>query len=127
MVKVAVLDLDDPKEWNRWVIGTPSDVPKSSPFYSEQIQVAYVNNPKREDFFKMQVEHYHTPPIEEYFLVLRGTLKVKVEDTIIVLKPMQLLAVPPNRRHTILDYSPPLQYFLIRAPISSEKTKIVTE
>jgi mannose-6-phosphate isomerase-like protein (cupin superfamily) len=74
-----------------------------------------------------QVEHYHTPPIEEYFLVLQGTLKVKVEDTVIVLKPMQLLTVPPNKRHTIIDYSSPLRYFVFRAPISSGKTKIITQ
>ena len=124
MVKVAVLDLNDPKNRNRWIVGTPNQVPKSSPFYSEQIQIAYVNNPEREWFFNMQKEHLHTPPIEEYYLVLRGTLKVKVEDTVIVLKPMQLLTVPPNKRHTIIDYSSPLQYFLIRNSISGEKTKV---
>jgi mannose-6-phosphate isomerase-like protein (cupin superfamily) len=127
MVEVAVLDLKNQENWNRWIIGTPPAVSEKSPFHSEQIQIAFVNNPKKEDFLKIQVEHYHTSPIEEYFLVLQGTLKVKVEDTLIILKPMQLLAVPPNKRHTITDYSPPLQYFLIRAPISIEKTKIVTE
>lgn len=124
MVKIGVLDLNDPKKWNRWIVGTPEDVPKTSRFYSEQIQIAYVNNPEREWFLRMQKEHWHTPPIEEYFLVLQGTLKVKVEDTVIVLKPKQLLAVPPNKSHTIIDYSPPLQYFLIRSPISSEETKV---
>jgi mannose-6-phosphate isomerase-like protein (cupin superfamily) len=124
MVKVAVLDLSDQKNWNRWVIGTPSDVPRSSPSYSEQVQIAFVNSPERGGFLKMQVEHYHTSPIEEYFLVLQGTLKVKVEDTMITLKPMQLLAVPPNKRHKITDHYPPLRYFLVRAPISVEKTKV---
>jgi mannose-6-phosphate isomerase-like protein (cupin superfamily) len=127
MVKVAVLNFDDPEKWNRWIVGTPSEVPKSSPFYSEQLQMAYVNNPDRREFLKRQVEHYHIPPIEEYYLVLQGTLKVRVENRVIVLKPMQLLAVPPNKRHTIIDYSSPLQYFVIRAPISSEKTKIKTK
>lgn len=127
MVKVAILNLNDPKNQNRWIIGGPPDVPRTSSSYSDQVQIAFVNNPNREDFMKMQVEHYHTPPIEEYFLVLQGTLKVKIEDTTITIKPMQLLTVPPNKRHTILDYSPPLQYFLIRAPISTQKTKIITE
>jgi mannose-6-phosphate isomerase-like protein (cupin superfamily) len=127
MVKVAVLDLNDQKNWNRWIVGTPDDAPKSSPFYSEQIQIVFVSNPERENFLKIQVEHYHTPPIEEYFLVLQGTLKVEIEDTTITLKPMQLLAIPPNKSHTIIDYSPLLQYFLIRAPISTQKTKVVTE
>ena len=124
MVEVAVLDLNVPKNRNRWIVGTPNDVSKSSPFYSEQMQIAYVNNPEREWFFKMQKEHWHTPPIEEYYLVLQGTLKVKVEDSVIVLKPMQLLVVPPNKCHTITDFSSPLQYFLIRNSISGEKTKV---
>jgi mannose-6-phosphate isomerase-like protein (cupin superfamily) len=124
MVEVAVLDFSDPKNRNRWAVGTPNDVPKSSPFYSEQIQIAYVSNPEREWFFKMQKEHIHIPPIEEYYLVLQGTLKVKVEDAVFALKPMQLLAVPPNKCHTIIDYSSPLQYFLIRNSVSGKKTKI---
>jgi len=127
MVKAVALDFKDPKEWNRWIVGMPKDVPQCSPFYSEQIQIAYVNNPNREEFLKMQVEHYHTSPIEEYFLVLQGNLKVKVSNNIINLKSMQLLGIPPNERHTILDYTEPLRYFLIRAPISTEKTKIITE
>jgi len=123
MVKVAVLDLNDPKNWNRWVIGMPEQVPKSSPFYSEQIQIAYVKNPKK-GLLEKGVEHWHKSPIEEYYLVFQGTLKVKVEDTVFVLEPMQILAIPPNKRHKIFDYSFPVQFFTIRAPISSEKTKI---
>ena len=121
MVKVAVLDLKAPKN-RHWVIGTPPYVPKSSPFYSEHIQIAYVKNPKK-GHFKEEPEHLHSPPIEEYYLVLQGTLKVKLEDTVISLKPMQILAIPPNKRHKILNHSLPMQFFTIRAPISTEKTK----
>jgi mannose-6-phosphate isomerase-like protein (cupin superfamily) len=127
MVKVAVLDLNGSENWNRWIVGTPPDVPKSSLFYSEQVQMAFVNNPEKEEFLKIQVEHYHTPPIEEFILVLQGTLTVKVEDSIILLKPMQLLAFPPYKRHTIADCTSPLRYLLIRTPISTEKTKVVTK
>jgi len=122
--KVAILDLNDEEHWNRWIVGTPDAVPESSPFYSTQIQVAYVNNPKREWFFKLQEEHWHTT-IEEYYLVLQGALKVKVEETILTVKPMQLLVVPPKKRHTIIDFSSPLQYFLIRA--QNKDTKMVTK
>lgn len=127
MVKTAIQDLKDPKNQNRWIVGGPPDVPESSSSHSKQIQVAFVNNPNREDFMKLQVEHYHTPPIEEYFLMLQGTLKVKIEDATVTLAPMQLLMIPPKKRHTIIDYTPPLQYFLIRAPISTTKTKVVTK
>jgi mannose-6-phosphate isomerase-like protein (cupin superfamily) len=125
MVKVAVLDLNDPKNWNHWIIGTPTEVPESSPFYSEQIQIAHVKNLEK-GILEKEPEHYHSPPIEEFYLVLQGILKVKVEDNIIVLKPKQILAIPPNKRHKILNYSLPIQFFTIRAPISTEKTKIKT-
>ena len=124
MVKVAVLDLNDPKKWNRWVVGTPEEVPKSSPFYSEQLQIKYNKNPEKEFFLKKEEEHWHTPPIEEYYFVLQGTLEVKIENNAVSLEPMQILAVPPNKRHRVLDYSLPIQFFVIRAPISGEKTKI---
>ena len=124
MVEVAVLDLNDPEKWNHWVIGTPEEVPRSSPFCSEQLQVRYNKNPEKEHSLQKEVEHWHTPPIEEYYLVLRGTLRVKVEGTVIELGPMQILPVPPKKHHRVLDYSPTVEYLVIRAPISGEKTKI---
>ena len=124
MVKAAVLDLNDPRKWNLWVIGTPGDVPKSSPFYSEQLQIRYNKNPEKKLSLQKEVEHWHTPPIEEYYFLLQGTLKIKIDDDVVDLKPMQILPVPPNKRHRVLDYSFPVEFLVIRAPISSEKTKI---
>lgn len=125
MVKVAVLDLNNPENMNRWIIGGPPQVLESSPFSSEQTQVAYVKNIEN-GFLDKDPEHYHLPPIEEFYLVLEGILKVKVEDEVITLKSMQILAIPPKKRHRILDHSRRLQYF-IRTPISTERTKIKTE
>ena len=124
MVKVAVLDLKNSKNWNHWVIGTPDEVPKSSPFYSEQIQVRYDKSVEKEGNLQNEVEHSHTPPIEEYYFVLQGMLRVKVEDEVIDVKPMQILAVPPNKRHRVVDQSSPTEFLVFRAPISSGKTKI---
>jgi len=123
MVKVALLDLKDPKNRNRWIIGTPKDVPKTSPFYSEQIQIAYVKNPQK-GLLEKEEEHSHTPPIEEYYLILEGTLTVRVEDKEITIKPNQILTIPPEKRHKITNYTLPLQFFTIRAPISTKKTKM---
>lgn len=124
MVKVAILDLKDPEKQNRWVIGTPEEVPKSSPFYSEQLQVRYNRSLEKEYPPQNEVEHWHTPPIEEYYFVLKGALKVKVEDVIIDVEPMQILAVPPSKRHKVVDQSFPSEFLVFRAPISSGKTKI---
>jgi len=126
MVKSAVLNLNDPNNINRWIIGSPPQVSTSSPFYSEQIQIAHVKNIQK-GFLDKEPEHHHTPPIEEFYLVLKGTLKIKVEDETITLKPMQILAIPPKKRHKIIDHSLLLQYLTIRAPISTEKTKIETQ
>jgi mannose-6-phosphate isomerase-like protein (cupin superfamily) len=95
MVKVAILNLKDPENMNRWIIGGPPQVPKDSQFYSQQIQIAYVKNVQRGIITK-EPEHYHMSPIEEFYLVLKGTLKVKVENDIITIKPIQILAIPPK-------------------------------
>lgn len=123
MVEVAVLNLKDAVNMNRWIVGGPPQVPEDSPFHSEQIQIAYVKN-IQEGILTKEPEHYHTLPIEEFYLVLKGTLKAKVENTIITIKPMQILAIPPKTCHKIVNHSQRLQYFTIRAPISTEKTKI---
>jgi mannose-6-phosphate isomerase-like protein (cupin superfamily) len=123
MVKVAVLNLKEAVNMNRWIVGGSPEVPENSPFQSKQIQIAYVKN-IQEGILNKEPEHYHTPPIEEFYLVLRGTLKVKVENTTITVKPMQILAIPPKTRHKIVKHSKRLQYFTIRAPISTRKTKI---
>jgi mannose-6-phosphate isomerase-like protein (cupin superfamily) len=123
MVKVEVLNLKNPENMNRWIVGGPPQVPKDSPFYSEQIQIAYVKNIQK-GILDKEPEHYHTSPIEEFYRVLKGKLKIKVENTIITIKPMQILAIPPKTRHKIANHSQRLQYFTIRAPISTEKTKI---
>lgn len=125
MVKVAILNLNNPENMNRWIIGGPPKVPKTSSFYSEQIQIAYVKDVKK-GILEKEPEHYHTSPIEEFYVVLKGTLKVRVEEDIITVKPMQILAIPPKTRHKIFNHSQKLQYFTVRAPISTEKTKIET-
>jgi mannose-6-phosphate isomerase-like protein (cupin superfamily) len=124
MIPIAVLDLNKPDAWNRWIVGTPEDVPASSPFFSEQIQIAFVNNPEKSEFRKRETEHSHAPPIEEYYLVLKGTLKIKVENKTITLRPMQILKVPPLKRHKIIHYSLPVRWIIIRAPISTPQTKM---
>jgi len=124
MVEATALNLNDPKKWNHWVIGTPPEVPQSSPFHSEQLQIMYSKNPEKTHFLEKEQEHWHISPIEEYYFVLHGNLKVKVEDTAIDLKSMQILPVPPGKRHRILDCSVPVEFLVIRAPISSDKTKV---
>jgi mannose-6-phosphate isomerase-like protein (cupin superfamily) len=125
VVTVTILDLNNPENINRWIIGGPPQVPKTSPSYSKQIQIAHIKNIQK-GILEKEPEHYHTSPIEEFYIVLKGTLKVKVEEDIIAVKSMQILTIPPKTRHKIVDHSQKLHYFTVRAPISTEKTKIET-
>jgi len=122
MVKLSILNLNSPENANRWIIGGPPQVLKDSPFYSEQIQIAHVKN-IRKGILDKEPEHYHTSPIEEFYLVLKGTLRLKVENNIIAIKSMQILVVPPKTRHKIVGHSQRIQWFTIRAPFSTEETK----
>jgi mannose-6-phosphate isomerase-like protein (cupin superfamily) len=65
----------------------------------------------------------HRNPIEEYYLVLKGTLEVEVENERYTLRPMQMLAVPPGKCHMIVDWSGPIEYLTIRAPVSTDSDK----
>jgi mannose-6-phosphate isomerase-like protein (cupin superfamily) len=123
MVKASILNLNSPENMNRWIIGGPPQVAEDSSFYSEQIQVAYVRDIQK-GILDKEPEHYHASPIEEFYLVLKGALKVKVENDVIIVKPMQILAIPPKTRHRIVNHSHKLQYFTIRAPFSTKETKI---
>jgi hypothetical protein len=52
IVSVAILNLNDPVFGTAGLLASPEDVPKSSPFYSEQIQIGFVNNPEKGLFEK---------------------------------------------------------------------------
>jgi mannose-6-phosphate isomerase-like protein (cupin superfamily) len=123
-VREAVLKLEDKKNWNRWVIGTLPAIDKTSPFYSEQIQMSYLRQPDVEAFLKKEKVHYHKSPIEEFYLVLAGQLEVSAEGDKIVLGPREMLSMPPGKKHLITSASADLELLVFRAPISTDGTKL---
>ena len=127
MVKVAVLKLDDPKNSNRWVIGTPNSVPIDSPFYSEQLQLNHRTNPERKSFLEKEKKHYHKPPIEEFYFVLKGILKVEIEDNVTIVKRREILTVPSGKCHRIKWFSKKVEFIVFRSSSSMDKDKIFCE
>lgn len=125
MVEVALIKLDDPEKWNRWIIGTPPDVSKNSLFYSEHIQVNHTKNPDRKKFLDKEEEHSHKSPIEEIYFVLEGSLEVEIEDKVVIVNPREILTVPPEKRHKIKGFSAEVEFLVIRVPTSSNETKTV--
>lgn len=105
--------------WNKWVIGTPEDVPESDECYSNQIQIKYNKGPR----FQAEQRHKHIRKIEEYYLVLKGRLVVEVEDKLYDLGRKQILAVPPEHCHMVVRFSNAAEYLVIRAPISRGENK----
>lgn len=124
MVRTRILDLNHATRQNRWVIGTPPEVPKNSAFSSRAIQVNYQRRPGREAL-KREETHLHTKPIEEFYFVLNGTLDVEVGAKTFAVRRLQVLCVPPGRYHKVVDFSDDSEYLVIRAPISTEKTRKV--
>ena len=127
MTKVTLLKLHDSENWNQWVIGTPPAVPENSPCYSEHIQINYRKNPDRKKFLDKEEKHSHQSPIEEFYLVLNGMLELEIEDRVMIVKPREIIIVPPEKKHKIKDLSVEVEFLVIRAPISSNKTKTIYE
>ena len=125
MVKVIVVNLDERKNWNKWVIGTAPAVPEDSSCHSNQIQVSHVKNPA--EGLRNEKKHFHKSPIEEYYLVLMGQLEVEVDDKIVALGAKELLAVPPNVFHKVCNFSIDVEFLVMRAPASTNETKVTAK
>lgn len=109
---------------NEWVIGTPPGITCSERF-SAQIQMKYNNHRiKKPDQPTTESYHKHLQRAEEYYLVLDGSLKVKVDGQTYHIGKRQILAVPPMACHMVTYCSPDVEYLTIRAPYSHEATKI---
>ena len=123
MVRTAVLDLNLATEQNRWIIGIPPAVPEDSRFASKVIQVNYQKRPAKKELLKNEKRHSHPEPIEEFYLVLRGTLDVEVEEETLTVGERQILCVPPDKCHRVVNLSDDAEFLVFRAPVSTNKTK----
>ncbi len=125
--KFPIIKLDEKNNQNRWIIGTPPAVEKESPFYSGNMQINHIKQPKRDDFFSKEQKHSHNSPIEEIYLVLNGTLDLEISNQTVTIKSKELLVVPSEVIHQIKDFSDDIDFLVIRAPVSNDKTKTCYE
>jgi mannose-6-phosphate isomerase-like protein (cupin superfamily) len=123
LVRTAIIDLNLATEQNRWIIGTPPAVPEDSRLASKVIQVNYQMRPVKEELLKNEKRHSHPEPIEEFYLVLKGTLDVEVEAEVLTVGERQILCVPPDKCHRVIDLSDDTEFFVFRTPISTNETK----
>lgn len=122
MVETCVLTLSEYLGEGDWVIGTPKAVEKPER-YSTQIQIKYHNSKLTGPLRKKETYHKHIGSIEEYYLVLDGTLTLCVEGEYYEVQNRELLAVPPNKCHKVVSLSDDVEYITFRAPYSGDMTK----
>ena len=83
--KVQTIQFGDKSSW---IIGTPPAVSDGSAGSSRSLQIAYTDKHRVESF------HRHTGEIEECYIVLKGLIKLKVEDRIHTLTEKTMIRVP---------------------------------
>jgi mannose-6-phosphate isomerase-like protein (cupin superfamily) len=115
-----LIHLNDKKNQNTWIIGTPPVIELQSPNYSELVQISHSRIPP----VPSNIEEFHSHEgSEEYYLVIRGYIKVRVHKKVYQVNPMNLLSIPKKIPHKIIDFKTPLQYFTIRTPSSRPEEK----
>lgn len=120
MTNIKIRNLNEAK--NKWVIGTLPAVKEPS-FQSKVLQIKYNYKPDKTKF-KEETYHKHSTPIEECYLCINGALHIEIEGKKFLLKSNEILNVPPNQCHKIIDFSDDVIFFVIRSPISDNSTKI---
>jgi hypothetical protein len=135
MKRITVIDLTDPKYRNDPHIirsppkGTPLEIAATSSHWSRQVNINYkrVIKPGFHASGTEERMHFHESPIEEYYIVLEGKLKLLVKRKEVQLSPLQLLKVPSNTPHKCTGYFAPLAYIVFRAPMSTGAAKVYHE
>lgn len=122
--KGLLIDLSALETRGKWIVGTPPAIPKSSSAYSKWVQIGYTNTTSK--VTEKSKLHSHRRS-DEYYLVIRGTLRIRVEDRTYSLGPMHVLRVPERVPHMALDYTVPLTYFVMRTPSALPSEKDVVE
>ncbi|MFQ6074508.1 MAG: cupin domain-containing protein [Candidatus Bathyarchaeia archaeon] len=98
-----------------WVVG--SQQPKGSDRYSERIQIGF--NQSDEPWVD-DAPHLHTDS-EEWYIVLRGSLKIRVGGQVVSVGPREVLGVKANTPHRIIGGEGPIEEFSVRTPSIQDK------
>jgi len=94
-------------------------------FYSPHIVLTYQNFPTARDenpevSKQSNCLHLHKESWE-YYLTIKGSKILQVEDEILVIKTGEILEVPPQAQHNVIDLQTPYQGLVFRSPILPDK------
>ena len=109
----TLIDLEDERRKGRkWLFGPL--LPESSAQHTKAVEIGYVNLREVEGTDAL---HFHAES-EEYYIILRGYIRIQVGDEIIGVSKGQVLLVKPQTHHFILEVEPDTQILLVKAPCS---------
>ena len=118
------IPLDMPQHKNCWLIGAGSAL-----YESQHLIMAYLDFPTKETanagIGTRHQLHLHQKSWE-YYVVLKGEKLLLIENTLVTIHAGEILAVPPNVKHTLHSRQAPYQGFTIRVPVELDD-KIVVE
>jgi len=111
--------LTDVKNQNCWLFGA-----RPSPFYSDQMCLAYLSFPDAEA--ASSDGHSHRLHLHqeswEYYCVLRGTKVLRVEEELVRISAGEILAVPPQVKHMLhAREETPFEGITFRVPRLNDK------
>jgi len=121
MAQLKIINL---RENSNWIIGSPPAVTDPS-HQSKAIQIAYADDFEAVKYLLDEPMHSHTEPIDEIYFVLRGKLALVVDNETYHINEKEMLRVPANYCHKIVDLMEDIEFLNIRAPPSDRTTKII--
>ena len=110
--------LNEPRYQNTWLFGFGQAC-----FRSEHICMAYVDLPTQESIDADRHPHRLHLHQEswEYYIAIRGTRVLQIEDRILDVNEGELLEVPPRTRHVLHATRPPFEGIEFRVPQQDDK------
>ena len=118
------IPLDMPQHKNCWLFGAGSAL-----YNAQHFVMAYLDFPTHETanagIGTRHQLHFHQKSWE-YYAVLVGEKTLLIDDTQVSIQPGEILAVPPNVKHTLYSRQAPYKGFTIRVPVELND-KVVVE
>ncbi|HKP52681.1 MAG TPA: cupin domain-containing protein [Chloroflexia bacterium] len=91
--------------------------PDGTGFKSERLQIWYNNTTTG---WADPIPHLHTES-DECFIVLRGSLRIEVEEEQYTIGPGEFCCFPAGVYHSIIEVYPPAETLMVRAPSINDK------
>lgn len=118
------IPLDLPQHQNCWLIGAGS-----ARFTSQHLIMAYLDFPTAEaanaGIGTRHQLHYHQKSWE-YYVVLHGIKTLQVDDELVSIEAGEILAVPPQVKHTLHSREAPYKGVTIRVPVELNDKIVVS-